>query len=60
MLEPQKGAASRRRPVLVPPTRGGAARPVTAAPDGHWRSHQRIQLAPELKFYKPVEVVHLY
>ena len=60
MLELQKGAARRRRPVLVAPTPGGTARPVTAPPDGHWRSHQRIQLAPELKFYEPVEVVHLY
>jgi len=60
MLEQHQRAGGRSAVVLVAPAPSRTARPVTPPADGHRPSHQRVQLAPELKLYEPVKVVHLY
>lgn len=46
--------------LLAAPALARTAQPGPPTPDGHGCSNQRVELASELKFEKPVEVVHLY
>lgn len=60
MLEQHESDGFRLGVALVTLARGRAARCQTPTPDGDGCRHQRVKLAAELKFYEPVEVIHLY
>lgn len=59
MLEQHQSAGDRLGVVPAALALGQTARPATPAADGDGCRHQWIQPAPELKFYEPVEVIHM-
>ena len=59
MLEQHQSAGDRLGVVPAALALGQTARPDTPAADRDGRSHQWIQPAAELKFYEPVEAIHM-